>query len=264
MESRFDARRYLMERYQFPEQRASPLRYCFSFFNRYHVNWDPAKSALLELGGGPSLQIAITAAPFVASIVHSDFQDSCNREVQLWVDRSPDAFNWTPVAEYAMKHCENAIESEVNPHAVAEREEELRRKISAVIHCDLNKEDVGLDPAVIPDGGFDVIIACSSLTPAVRTQEEFVNALTNVRGIMKQGGYLCALISGKLIAYKVAPECKERYEAYYITDKEVREGIADAGLHLEEFEIKEPLRGHAVSPPSSKELYCCIVKKDCS
>jgi len=255
MQPQFDARRYLMERFQYPEKRRSPPEYCFSFFNRYHVNWDPSKATLLELGGGPSLQVAITAAPFVANIVHSDYQDSCNREVQLWVDRSPDAFNWTPVAEYAMKHCENATESEVDSHAVTEREEELRRKISAVIHCDLNKDDVGLDPAVIPDGGFDVILACACLTPAVKTQEELVKALTNVRGVMKQGGYLCALISGQLNAYKIAQDREERYEAYCITDKEVREAIADAGLHLEEFEIKLPLTSY------SKELYCCVVRK---
>ena len=261
MQCQFDARRYLLERYQYPEQRGPPLQYCFNFFNKYHVNWDPSKAVLLELGGGPSLQIAITATPFVASIVHSDFEESCNNEIRLWVDRSPDAFNWTPVAEYAMKHCELATESEVDSRAVAEREEELRRKISAVTHCDVNKEEVGLDSSVIPDGGFDVIVACSSLTPAVKSQEEFVRALKNIRSVMKEGGYLCALISGKLIAYKVAPDCKEQYDAYYITDKEVKEGIADAGLHLKEFEIKEPLRGHAVKAPSSKELYCCIVKK---
>ena len=261
MQSQFDARRYLVERYQSPEQRAPPLKYCFSFFNRYHDKWDPSKAALLEVGGGPSLQIAISAAPFVANIVHSDFEDSCNREVQLWIDRSPDAFNWAPVAEYAMKHCENATENAVDLHAVAEREEELRRKISAVIHCDLNKEDVGLDPTVIPDDGFDVIIACGCLTPAVRTQDEFVRALKNIRSVMKEGGYLCALIAGKLISYKVARDCKEQLEAYYITDKEVRQGIADAGLHLEEFEIKEPIRSHAVLSSYSKELYCCIIKK---
>ena len=261
IQPQFDARRYLKERYQSPEQRGPPLKYCFSFFNKYHINWDPTKAVLLELGGGPSLQIAITAAPFVANIVHSDFEASCNKEVQLWVDRSPDAFSWTPVAEYAMKHCELVTESEVDLHAVTEREEELRRKISAVTHCDVNKENVGLAPAVIPDGGFDVVVACGCLTPAVRTQEEFVKSLKNIHGVMKEGGYLCALIAGKLTTYKVAPDCKEQYEAYYVTDKEVREGIADAGLHLKEFEIKEPIRGHAVATPSSKELYCCIIKK---
>ena len=114
-----------MERYQSPEQRVAPLKYCFSFLTRYHDKWNPPDRPPGGGGGGggPSLQIAIAAAPFVANIVHSDFEDSCNREVQLWIDRSPDAFNWTPVAEYTMKHSENATESAVDPHAVAEREE---------------------------------------------------------------------------------------------------------------------------------------------
>ena len=250
-----------MERFQIPEQRGPALKYCFSFLNRYHANWDRSKAVLLDLGGGPSLQLAITAAPFVAGIVHSDFADTCNREVQLWVDRSPDAFNWTPVAEYAMKHCEGGTESEVDSLAVSEREEEVRRKISAVVHCDINKENVGLDPAVIPDGGFDVVIACASITSAVKTQEEFVQGLKNVRAVLKDGGLLCAMIAGRLTQYVIAPDCKEEHQTYYITDKDARDGIADAGLHLEEFEIKDPLRSHAVRKSRAKDLYCCIARK---
>ena len=38
--------------------------------------------------------------------------------------------------------------------------------ISAVVHCDATQENVGLDPGVIPDGGFDVVTVCGSLTAA--------------------------------------------------------------------------------------------------
>ena len=128
MQSQFDAQRYLMECYQSPEQRAAPLKYCFSFFNRYHDKWNSSKRPSWRWRGGRTIPANRhrCSQKVVANMVHSDFEDSCNREVQLWIDRSPDAFNWTPVAEYTMKHCENATESAVDPHAVAEREEELR------------------------------------------------------------------------------------------------------------------------------------------
>ena len=258
MHSTFDARTYLKERFQSPQMRGFTLKHYYSFFSKYHVKWDPSKATLLEMGGGPSLQIAIVGAPFFSSIVHSDFDDDCNKEVQLWVDRSADAFNWTPVVEYAMKHCEGATESEVDSHAVAEREEEVRRKISAVVHCDATKENVGLDSGVLPDGGFDVVTACGSLTAGVRTKEEFVQELKNIRSVMKQGGYLCALMSGKCTTYKVAPEHKELFHNFYVTDKDVREGMAEAGLHLEELEIKPVMPGGWAD---IKEIYCCLVRK---
>ena len=258
MQSQFDARGYLKERYESPQKRAFSLNYFYSIFSKYHDQWDPSRATLLELGGGPSIQVVITAAPFFSRIVHSDFEDSCNKEVRLWVDRSPNAFNWTPVVEYAMKHCEGATESEVDSQAVAEREEEVRRKMSAVVHCDAMKENVGLDPSVIPDGGFDVVTAVGCFTSGARTQEEFFQELKNVHSVLKEGGYLFALLSGKCTTYKAAPEDSELIHTLYVTDKDVKEGIAKAGLHLEELEIQPALPGGVAD---AKELYCCIARK---
>ena len=254
----FDARSYLEERYQSPQLRCRTLKHCYAVFSKYHaMSWDPSKATLLELGGGPSLQIAIVGAPFFSSIVHSDFDDSCNKEVQLWVDRSPDAFNWTPVVEYAMKHCEGVAEKEVDSRAVVEREEEVRRKISAVVHCDATQENVGLDPGLIPDGGFDVVTACLSLTVGVRTKEGFFQELHNVHSVMKEGGYLCALITGRCATYDIGSVPQQNC---YVTDKDVREGMAEAGLALEELEIK-PAFKPSFSVSAGIELYCCLARK---
>ena len=255
MQPQFNARTYLKERFQSPQMRSFTFKYCYSVFSKYRGKWDPSKATLLELGGGPSLQIAIVGAPFFSSIIHSDFNDICNKEVQLWVDRSPDAFNWTPAVEYSMKHCEGEAEREVDPHTVVEREEEVRRKISAVVHCDATQENVGLPPGVIPDGGFDVVTACGSLTAAVRTKEEFVQELKNIRSVLREGGYLCALMSGRCSSYKVAPGDKDLFHNFFVTDEDVREGMVEAGLRVEELLIKPAMPGGWAD---IKELYCCL------
>ena len=118
-----------------------------------------------------------------------------------------------------------------------------------------------MDPTVIPDGGFDVVVAFGSITCAVKMQEEFVQGLKNVRAVLKDGGLLCTLICGRLTQYVIAPDCKEEHQTYYITDKDARDGIVDARLHLEEFEIKNPLRSHAVRKSRAKDVYCCIARK---
>ena len=257
--SQFDVKSFLKESYESPQLKQFTLKYCYSVFSKYHGKWDPSKATLLELGGGPSLQIAIVGAPFFSSIIHSDFNDSCNKEVQLWVDRSPDAFNWTPVVEYSMKHCEGEAEREVDPHAVVEREEEVRRKISAVVHCDATQENVGLPPDVIPDGGFDVVTAWACLTCGARTKEEFFQELKNIHSVLKEGGYLCTLICGRTSAYKMVSSDKVLHPIVYLTDSDVREGMVEAGLHLEEFQLI-PAPPH----PSSgcvKEVYVCLASR---
>ena len=257
MQSQSEARRFLIERYQNVEDRAAVTQFYSRFFSKYYTNWDPSKAVLLEVGAGPSLRVSIIATPFVAKIVHSDLEANCNKEAQLWVDRSPDAFNWKPTIEYVIKHCASGSKSEVDPTAVMEREEELRRKISAIIQGDVNKEKVGLDPAVIPAGGFDVVIACGCLTSAVTSQEGFVQALKNIHGVMKVGGYLCAAIAGRSTQYKLALDSKETHTLYHATDSAVKEAFTHAGLHVEDFDIQD----FSSALCNITEWYGCIARK---
>ena len=59
------------------------------------------------------------------------------------------------------------------------------------MYCNAMQENIGLEPGVVSDGGFDVVTACGSLTCGVRTQQEFVQELKNIRSVMKEGGYTC-------------------------------------------------------------------------
>ena len=257
MQAYFDARRYLVARYTSPETRSSTLQFFYSFFSKYHTNWDPSKASLLELGAGPSLQLVLASTAFFSNVVVSDFEDSCVQEVNLWVNESPDAFNWKHIVKYALKHCEGKEESQVNSSTVSQREEEARRKISAVVHCDVTQDKVGLDPSVIPVGGFDVITASGSLTPAVKKQEDFVQALRNVRGVLKEGGYLCALIAGKCTHYNIAADSSEELPTCYVTEQDTWDAMKDAGLQLEEFKLIDPVPGLA----TATDLYLCVAKK---
>lgn len=257
MQSQFDARGYLLARYQSPEKRSTHLKFFYRFFSEYHVYWEASKADLLELGAGPSLQLALAGSAFFSNIVFSDFEDSCVKEVKLWVGGSPDAFDWKPTVRYLLKDCEGLTESESDSRAVTQRENEVRRKITSVVHCDAAQENLGLDRTVIPDGGFDVITAYASLTSAARQQEDFVQVLANARGVLKEGGFLCALIAGKCTHYRVSPESAEQRPTCFITEKCAREGIKAAGMHIEEFQVSRPVPGVA----DVEEVYLCIARK---
>ena len=257
MQSQFDAKGYLLARYQSPETRSSHLKFFYRFFSEYCENWDTSKAVLLELGAGPSLQLALAGSAFFSNIVFSDFEDSCMEEVKLWVNRSPGAFDWKPTVRYLLENCEGMTESEVDSCVVAQRENEVRRKITAIVHCDAAQENLGLDRAIIPEGGFDVITAYASLTSAATQQEDFVQVLSNARSVLKKGGFLCALIAGKCTHYCVSPESAVRRPTCFITEKCAKEGFEAAGMHIEEFEVSRPQPGVA----DVAEVYLCIARK---
>ena len=118
---------------------------------------------------------------------------------------------------------------------------------------------MGLPPGVIPDGGFDVVTAWGCLTCGARTKEEFFQELKNIHSVLKEGGYLCALISGRTSSYKIASEDKVPHHMLYVTDSDVREGIVEAGLRLEEFQtILTPPSGN---PGGIKEIYVFLASK---
>ena len=252
-----DARLYLQQRYTDPELRKRSLFTYHRFFRQYSKHWDTTRATLLEVGGGPSIQIKIVAAPFVGSIVHGDIEENCNEEVRTWLGGSPEAFDWSPVVEFALTHCDGG-ESEVTSVAVKEREEEIRRKVSAVVHCDATKKGMLLDSSVVPNEGFDVIIACSALVyvAAHGTKDDFLQVFKNIYDLLKEGGYFCATICGRCTHYFV----RDLYiPAFYITKEDVRSAVTGAGFHLEELECKQ----FAVVPGVSdvKEAYICVARK---
>ena len=93
--SRFDARSFLRTRYSNLEaERCQFYRRCFhEFYQKYHTQWDTTTTRLLEFGGGPSIVPLISAAPFVSEIVFAEYAESNRKEVQLWKDNNPNAYD---------------------------------------------------------------------------------------------------------------------------------------------------------------------------
>ena len=81
----------------------------------------------------------------------ADLVESCRDTVQLWLDKSPNAHDWTPFFRYVVQTLEGKGEEEI-----VRREEQLRKAVKAVIYCDLLE-----DPPVPPgyEGpNYDVVL----------------------------------------------------------------------------------------------------------
>ena len=96
-----DAKKYLSLRYRKEsigfDSNVSLLGYFHRFYKKYCKDiLDGASAKALELGNGPALNSVIGLAPYVSSIVLSDYEGAAREEVKLWRDNSPEAFNWRP------------------------------------------------------------------------------------------------------------------------------------------------------------------------
>ena len=135
---------------------------------------------IFEIGCGPVIVHQISAAPYASEIVLSDIVDSNLEAVQLWLDKNPNAHDWTQYFRYVLQTLEGKGEEEV-----AKRESQLRSVIKAVIPCDITK-----DPLLPPsyEGPYDVVLDSLALLLVGNTDADLVAALTRISKLIKPGG----------------------------------------------------------------------------
>ena len=154
----------------------------------------------------------------------------CNREaLRLWLDKDPRAHNWGPFFRYIVQTLEGKGEEEV-----AEREEQLRSAIKAVIPCDINN-----DPPVPPgfEGPYDVVAEMAVLPSACANEAAYIAALVRLSRLLKPGGILISttfltegLPSNATHAYRLGGG--KTLSSLNVSEATLREGLEKAGFSL--------------------------------
>ena len=137
---------------------------------------------VLEFGAGPVIAYVISASLYASEIVLSEYMETNRKVLQMWLDRNPNAPNWSPFFEYVVQKLEGKSKEEA-----AKREEKLRQVIKAVIPCDIHK-----NPPVEPayHGPYDVIFTSFCLEIACNSLEEFSGAVSKLAKLLKPEGKL--------------------------------------------------------------------------
>ena len=103
--------------------------------HQFYQSYSPtAKLRILDLGSGPSIANTISAAPYAAEIVLSEYTEANRSALLQWLNNDPNAFDWTHVFKHVVVDLEGKTEEEVPIRA-----EMLRKVIKAVVPCDVNK-----------------------------------------------------------------------------------------------------------------------------
>ncbi|MEE6515476.1 hypothetical protein FKM82_024270 [Ascaphus truei] len=66
---------------------------------------------LIDIGAGPTIYHLLSACEVFKNIITSDFLAQNRAEMQKWLKKDPDAFDWSPVAKFV---CELEGDSSLN------------------------------------------------------------------------------------------------------------------------------------------------------
>ena len=103
--------------------------------HKFYRSYSPtAKLRILDIGSGPSIASAISAAPYAAEIVLSDYTEANRSALLQWLNNDPNAFDWTHIFKYIVVDLEGKTEEEVPIRA-----ELVRKVVTAVVPCDVNR-----------------------------------------------------------------------------------------------------------------------------
>ncbi|XP_038635549.1 nicotinamide N-methyltransferase-like [Scyliorhinus canicula] len=184
----------------------------------------PKFHTLLEIGCGPCLHLALCASGHVEQIVVSDFASSNRREIELWLQNDPGAFDWSPIAKYV-------CELEGDREKWTEKEKKLRDSIKQVLKCDVHQTNP-LDPVKLEP--VDCLVTSLCLEAACKDKATYCAALRNIASLLKPGGVLI-LISVLNETYYIVDELK--FSCLKFNQAFLESAMKEAGYEIDGFEI---------------------------
>ena len=194
--TQFDPQEFLKYYNEVSAWLSYPLKALHDLFQSYEAIRDPAGLKVLDFGCGPIPVYQCSATPYASEIVFAEYTEK-NREVlQMWIDKDPKSFDFTPFFKYVVQDLEGKGEDEV-----IKRQDELRKHVKGVIPCDGRSDP----PLLLPgyEGPYDIILCSLSLSVASSTEEEFNQVVRKLTKYLK--------IGGKLLIFDV-----EGQEGYYV------------------------------------------------
>ncbi|XP_075134562.1 indolethylamine N-methyltransferase-like [Leptodactylus fuscus] len=177
-------------------------------------------NTLIDFGAGPTLYHLFSACEVFDKIITSDFLEQNRAELQKWLKKDPEAFDWTHIIK-------SVCELEGNRDNYEKKAEKLRSKVKQVLKCDALKKNP-FDPVVLQPA--DCLLTCLCLEAACEDIKSFCNVLKKFKPLIKPGGHLLILSVLDATFYNVG----NKYFTSMTTRKEeLEEAFKEAGYEIE-------------------------------
>ncbi|XP_063096342.1 indolethylamine N-methyltransferase isoform X2 [Cavia porcellus] len=220
----FIPRDYLADFYSFEHGPSAETEMVKFHLQCLHKTFGPGGlrgETLIDVGSGPTIYQVLAACEAFSDITLSDFVDRNREELQKWLSKDPEAFDWTPVLKLA-------CELEGNSHW-QQKAEKLRATVKRVLKCDVRMSNP-LAPVKMPPA--DCVLTMLAMECACKTPAAYRAALCNLAALLKPHGHLVTTVTLHISSYMVR---KHEFSCVAMAKEEVEQAILDAGFDIEEF-----------------------------
>ncbi|OCT72549.1 indolethylamine N-methyltransferase [Xenopus laevis] len=226
-EEKFDPRAYLEEFYN-PNSGVivteGLLKYTLRKLHETFTVRGVKGETLINFGQGPTIYQDLSACESFKEIIGAEYTERNREYYKKTLRNEPGIFDWTTVIQAV-------CDLEGKGTTVDEKREKLKKTVTKIIKCDLNKRNP-VEPLVLPR--VDCVMAIGSLECA-SDLDSFCNALKNISSLLKVGGHLIIAELLNCTYYLVGGT---RFSCVTLTEEFMRNAITDAGFAIIDLEVQ--------------------------
>uniref|UniRef100_A0A8C5MRT2 Uncharacterized protein n=1 Tax=Leptobrachium leishanense TaxID=445787 RepID=A0A8C5MRT2_9ANUR len=199
-----------------------PLKETYKMLESGHIKGD----TLIDLSSGPCIFHLFPLCNSFKDFIVLEFHESSMKALQKWMNKEPDALDWSHVSKIAadMEGCSVNWE---------EKEEDVRKRIKQILKCDFDKENP-TDPVILRNA--DCVFCFYVLEHISKDLDAFHANLKKVSSMLKPGG--CLLLASMFNAthYTVA---EHKYHILNHNEVDLRTALQNAEFTVEHLEVLE-------------------------
>lgn len=185
------------------------------------------ESILLDFGGGPTIYSLIAGAHHAREIHFCDYLESNLEQVRRWLDKDPQAFDWTEFIKTTL-----VLEgTDYSKQGIDLREEQIRQRVTQVIRCDANL----FKPIPTLVSGYDVLVTNFCAESATDSVDQWQRFIRNITSLIRPGGRLIMSSLKGASSYGVG---KEVFPAVYIVEGDLIEILIGMGFDCDSIRIE--------------------------
>lgn len=207
----------------FKESTINMMRCFYKVFSSGMVNG----KTLIDISLGPIIVHLLAICEFFEEISILKFNDDSIRELELWMNKNPDAFDWTHTSKLFMEL------KGISRDGWQDAEEMLRRKVKHIVKCDFSKSNP-TNPFALPRADCATIIW--GLEMLSRDHDEFRITLRKVSNLVKLGGHLLMYVDIDASHFTIGAD---KYHLLNLDDNFLRKTLIDEGFSVVHYENLE-------------------------
>ncbi|XP_078497495.1 nicotinamide N-methyltransferase-like [Lissotriton helveticus] len=221
-----------------------PLKWLVKTFSSGKVKGD----TIMQIGMTYLIHLLLPTCKVFKEIFVVDIFDVSLQEVRKWQEKDPGAIDLSSAAKTLCEH-------EGQREGGIKKEDELRRKITQIVTCDITAKEP-LSPKVLPL--VDCLFLVHCLESVCPNKEEYRSALKNLSTLLKSGGNLLMIVWLKCTFFMIG---SHRVPSLGIDEELMKKMLPETGFVIEELTVVHRHEKHLYSRTDAEGAIYIVAKK---